>query len=80
MRVVYSNSWRTSPFKFKNGKKEYNATAFIRLKDHERIINGGVEIECQADGSNDPAKLEDGIFIPYRLLKKTRVLELGGRK
>lgn len=32
------------------------------LKEH------GVQIECQADGSNNPQKLEDGIFIPYRWL------------
>lgn len=45
---------------------------WIPLQDlHEE----GVEIECQADGSNDPAKLEDGIFIPDRLLKESEATD-----
>lgn len=38
--------------------------------DYDWLIKVGIDIECQANGSNNPEDLEGGIFIPYRLLKK----------
>lgn len=35
----------------------------------DELLKCGIEIECQANGGNNPEDLEDGIFIPYRWLK-----------
>lgn len=42
----------------------------IILYSEEELRNVGIEIECQANGSNNPEDLVDGIFIPYSFFKR----------
>ena len=62
---------------------EQQEQEFINIRSkvwvsQESLLEHGVQIECQTDGSNDPQKLEDGIFIPYRWLNNFNTMETKG--
>lgn len=56
-------------------QKEYDETHSRDCKKWvsvDSLLEEGIEIECQANGSNNPEDLVDGIFIPYSELKRKK--------